>query len=172
MRRTWPASPCGRAVGVSTSGCGDEQTQPCREAWALRAGHVELADVLSGDICVGAHVNDVDATYVVPQLQVLESQGDDFLRDMRLAQPGLIGHEKASRRVPIEIQAPERVLSRRSLEVAQRSCSAVPSLPSHDSSARIARRASRTGSHTPSQPGGRTAFPRGERRRCSTISSR
>ena len=73
----------------------DQEAQAGCEAWALRAGHAELANVLSGDIRVGTHVDDVDALHVVDPLQVLDGQGDHFLRDMRLTQPRLVGHEKA-----------------------------------------------------------------------------
>ena len=97
----------------------DQQGKPRRKARALRAGCVQLPNILRGDVRVGAHVNDVDATHVVDLLEVLEGPGNDFLRDVRLAQSGLIRHQKASRRVLIAVQPPERVLSSRSLEVAE-----------------------------------------------------
>ena len=60
--------------------------------------------------------------HVVDLLQVLDRQCDDFPRDVCLAQARLIGHEKPPRRVRVEVQAVECMLSRRPLKVTQRWC--------------------------------------------------
>ena len=73
-----------------------------------------------GDIRVRAHVNDVDAGDVVDLLEMLDSEADDFSRNVRLAEPRLVSYEEAPRRVFITVQTPECLLGCCSLKIAQR----------------------------------------------------
>lgn len=72
-----------------------EQGQPAGDAVVGVAGDVEFAQVLVGEVEVGAHVDDVDAVDGVVVLELLDRAGDEAPSHDGLTETGLVGHQEA-----------------------------------------------------------------------------
>ena len=142
--------PSQSSVGCSKCGWVMSRLSRVAKLGARRAGDVELANVLCGDLRVRTHVDNVDACHMIDLLQVFDGLGDDLPGYMRLAKACLIGHEEAPGRILIAVHSAECMLSRRSLKVLQCCWPTRPDFLSHECSFSIARLASSTGSHTSS----------------------
>ena len=161
MPQRWSACYPPRAVGLSISGIVISRAQSRREAWVLRTGNIELADVLSGYIRVRAHIYYIDAVNMVGLLKVLRWSGRLPLPgNVGLTQSRLISHEKASGRIGVAIQAPRtHILPSPAENRSEMNCVRLLSSCVTETASNMVRRASRTGSHTSSHPGGSTATP-------------
>ena len=96
-----------------------KQGQPLGRTHRLDAFGNQLVDVLPGDRCVRADVDDV-VTLVAGLAEIVDDLRDDALGDMGLAKSDLVGNKEPNRRVLLIEHAPEHPLSGTALEVLQR----------------------------------------------------
>ena len=81
------------------------------------AADLEPANVLSGDLGVGANVHDVDPLDPVGSVpQVIESLRDHSARDERLPETDLVGYQETAGRIRGLVEALEGVLDGVALE--------------------------------------------------------
>ena len=148
--------------------CASGQQGEPRCDGVLLADDVQPLDVLSCDVAVRTHVDDVDSAHRWVVLQEFDCSSDDTTSNEALPEPGFVSDEEPARSVLIVVHAPNDVIHGGPLKACEcrQACGGVEA--SHRRNFASESWAPVTASQSSSKPSGRVSRPSGVVRSRST----